>query len=105
MTKPLVERLLDAGLVESVTTPIDARNPLIGLLLEAATEIERLRAERDKYARCLNGGVDCAQEKLRLRACLLEMYESDGESAHAFDEAHRLLFGTADEPIPPTEAR
>jgi hypothetical protein len=40
------------------------------LMRKAAEEIERLRAERDEYARCLDGSVDCAQEKLRLRDLL-----------------------------------
>jgi len=36
----------------------------------AAEQIEQLTEERDEYARCLDGGVDCAQEKISLRAQL-----------------------------------
>jgi hypothetical protein len=49
------------------------------LMEDAAAEIERLRAERDEFARCLDGGVDCAAEKLKLRAELDEALERIGQ--------------------------
>jgi len=40
------------------------------------------------------------QEVERLRACLLEMYQSDGESSKAFSDAQRLLWPDG-EPVEP----
>lgn len=46
------------------------RDQLREIILDRDEEIERLSVENTELRRCLDGGVDCAEEKLRLRAAL-----------------------------------
>jgi hypothetical protein len=82
----------------------------VGLVdkLVPLADYERLHAERDEYARCLDGGVDCAQEKLRLRAALatlLHNVETIGLNGVSVEHPHvrgvamarEALAGAADE--------
>ncbi len=62
------------------------RDQLREIILDRDEEIERLSVENTELRRCLDGGVDCAKEKLRLRAALKSLpVETSPERPVRFD--------------------